>query len=151
METIMENQMLQAGIRIINRYNSFANKARNYGTDVTLYPSEIHLIDAIGLDGNMTTTKLASTLGITKGGISQTVCKLMNKGLVTKSEGDGINEVYISLSDKGRTAYLGHKKLHEALLIKMNELTDQMSDETQKAICDMIRMIDDELSRLELE
>jgi DNA-binding MarR family transcriptional regulator len=147
----MENQMLQAGIRIINRYNSFANKARNYGTDMTLYPSEIHLIDAIGLDGNMTTTKLASTLGITKGGISQTVSKLMNKGLVTKSEGDGINEVYISLSDKGRTAYLGHKKLHESLLIKMNELTDQMSDETQKAICDMIRMIDDELSRLELE
>ena len=147
----MENQILQAGIRIINRYNSFANKARTYGTDVTLYPSEIHLIDAIGLDQNMTTTKLAATLGITKGGISQTVTKLMGKGLVTKSDGDGINEVYISLSDKGRTAYLGHKKLHESLLKRMNTLTEQMSEETQKAICEMIGVIDNELSRLELE
>ena len=147
----MEKQMLQAGIRIINHYNSFANKARNYGTDVTLYPSEIHLIDAIGLDGNMTTTRLAATLGITKGGISQTVTKLMNKGLITKSEGDGINEVYISLSDKGITAYEGHRQLHESLFIKMNALTEQMSKETQKAVFDMISVIDEELTRLELE
>ena len=147
----MDNQLLQAGIRIINRYNSFSNKARNYGTDVTLYPSEIHLIDAIGLEGNITTTKLAATLGITKGGVSQTVTKLMNKGLVSKSEGDGINEVYISLSDKGRTAYQGHKQLHESLLTKMNALTEEMSDETWKAVFDMISVIDEELKRLELE
>ena len=147
----MENQMLQAGIRIINHYNSFANKARNYGTDVTLYPSEIHLIDAIGLDGNITITRLASTLGITKGGISQTVTKLMNKGLITKAEGDGINEVYISLSDKGRTAYEGHRRLHESLFKKMNVLTDQMSEETREAVFEMISVIDDELTRLELE
>lgn len=147
----MENQMLQAGIRIINHYNSFANKARNYGTDITLYPSEIHLIDAIGLDGNITTTRLASTLGITKGGISQTVTKLMNKGLITKAEGDGINEVYISLSDKGRTAYEGHRRLHESLYKKMNVLTDQMSEETREAVFEMISVIDDELTRLELE
>ena len=147
----MDNQMLQAGIRIINHYNSFANKARNYGTDVTLYPSEIHLIDAIGLEGNMTTTRLASTLGITKGGVSQTITKLMTKGLVTKSEGDGINEVYISLSDKGRTAYQGHRKLHESLISKMDALTSQMNDETKNALNEMISAIDEELNRLENE
>lgn len=147
----MDNQMLQAGIRIINHYNCFANKARNYGTDVTLYPSEIHLIDAIGLEGNMTTTRLASTLGITKGGVSQTITKLMTKGLVTKSEGDGINEVYISLSDKGRTAYQGHRKLHESLISKMDALTSQMNDETKNALNEMISAIDEELNRLENE
>ena len=75
----------------------------------------------------------------------------MNKGLITKSEGDGINEVYISLSDKGRTAYEGHRQLHESLYIKMNALTEQMSEETRKAVFNMISVIDEELCRLEIE
>ena len=147
----MENEMLQAGMRIINHYNSFANRARSYGTDVTLYPSEIHLIDAIGLDGNMTTTRLAATLGITKGGISQTVAKLTKKELITKSEGDGINEVYISLSEKGKKAFFGHRKMHEPLITKMNRITDEMDDNTRAVIFKMISAIDEELMRLENE
>ena len=147
----MENEMLQAGMRIINHYNSFANRARSYGTDVTLYPSEIHLIDAIGLDGNMTTTRLAATLGITKGGISQTVAKLTKKELITKSEGDGINEVYISLSDKGKKAFLGHQKMHEPLITKMSRLNEEMDDKTKTAVFKMINAIDEELMRLENE
>ena len=145
----MNNELLQAGMRIINHYNYFANKARNYGTDETLYPSEVHLIDAIGLDGNMTTTGLAETLGITKGGISQTTAKLMKKGMISKSEGDGINEVYISLTEKGKTAYKGHKKLHENLIKKMNVLTNKMDEKTKAAIEEIINVIDDELTRLE--
>ena len=147
----MENEMLQAGMRIINHYNSFANKARNYGTDETLYPSEIHLIDAIGLDGNKTTTALASSLGITKGGISQTMSKLANKGMIEKSEGDGINEVYISLSKKGEKAYQGHLKMHEPLITKMNSLTENMDKKVKKALYEIIDAIDEELIRLEGE
>ena len=145
----MDNQILQNGMRIINHYNSFANKARNYGTDTTLFPSEIHLIDAIGIDGNMTTTRLSQILGITKGGISQTVTKLMKKGMVTKSEGDGVNEVYLSLSEKGKIAYHGHRKLHERLIKRLNKLTASMDEKTMTAIDEVIHAIDDELARLE--
>lgn len=145
----MENDLLQSFMRIINHYNSFSNEARNYGIDETLFPSEIHLIDAIGKNKNMTTTKLANILGITKGGISQTVSKLMKKGLVTKSEGDGINEVYILLSDKGKKAYEEHLKLHEPLIKKMNMLTKNMDEDVKKTINEIISSIDDELTRLE--
>lgn len=145
----MKNEILQAGMRLINHYNFFANKARKYGTDMTIYPSEIHLIDAIGLDGKKTTTILAETLGITKGGISQTTAKLMKKGLIRKSEGDGINEVYISLTESGKTAYEGHRKLHERLENRIDKLTGKMDEKTKAAIEDMIKVIDEELKRLE--
>jgi DNA-binding MarR family transcriptional regulator len=145
----MDNELLQTGLRIINRYNSISNQARTYGTDVLLHPAEIHLIDAIGLEGNVTTTMLANKLGITKGGISQTTAKLMKKGLIEKSEGDGINEVYLSLTALGKKAYRGHKKLHEPLNKKMLEISESMDLKTKRKLEEMFAVIEDELSRLE--
>ena len=147
----MDNELLQMGLRIINRYNSMEKKARTYGTDVMLYPSEIHVIEAIGSSGGSTTTKLANILGITKGGISQTCSKLMQKGLIEKSDGEGLNELIISLTEKGRTAYFGHQKLHKELIEKMNALSSGIDGTTMSTIRAILTAINDELTRLEEE
>ncbi len=147
----MDNQLLQMGLKLINRYNSIEKKARYYGTDVMLYPSEIHIIEAIGISGKMTTTKLSDLLGITKGGISQTCTKLLKKGLICKTDGEGLNEIYISLTDKGKTAYYGHQRLHEPMIKKMNELSDNIDETTMNIIKTILMTINDELSRLEVE
>ena len=79
----MENEILQVGMRLINKYNNLNKKAHYYGVDVLLYPSEIHVIDAIGDNNDVTTTKLSMNLGITKGGISQTVSKLYGNPFIS--------------------------------------------------------------------
>lgn len=141
----MDNAILQGGLRLINRYNDIAKKPRHYGTDTLLYPSEIHVIDVIGLDGNNTTTKLADQLGITKGGVSQIVAKLFEKDMIVKSSGGGINEVYLSLSEKGKIAFEGHIELHRNLNARINDIILNVDDRTKDEIRRLLNAIDDEL------
>jgi DNA-binding MarR family transcriptional regulator len=145
----MDNKILQESLKLINKYNSIDKKARNYGTNHLLYPSEIHVIDAIGMNEEVTTTKIAEILGITKGGVSQITKKLIDKNLIQKRDGKGINEVYLSLTEEGITAYHGHSKLHEHMLAKMNKLLDEMDDTTKEAINNFFIELNNELSILE--
>lgn len=145
----MNNEFLQECLKIINKYNNLDKKVRSYGTDGLLYPSEIHVIDAIGTSKDMTTTKLAAKLGITKGGISQITSKLIKKNLISKEDGDGLNEVYLILTDKGITAYQAHIKLHEPMVNKLNSLFDNLDESSKKAILDLIGELNLELNRLE--
>lgn len=145
----MNNEFLQECLKIINRYNDLNKKVRSYGTDGLLYPSEIHVIDAIGTSKDMTTTKLAAKLGITKGGISQITSKLIKKNLISKEDGDGLNEVYLILTDKGMTAYQAHIKLHEPMVNKVNSLFEKMDESSKNSIINLINEISSELSRLE--
>jgi DNA-binding MarR family transcriptional regulator len=145
----MENMILQSGLRLINKYNSVTKKPRYYGTDTLLYPSEIHVIDAIGTDGKSTTTRLAEQLGITKGGISQIVSKLSEKEMIFKTAGDGINEVLLSLSEKGRIAYEGHIKLHQGLNKRINAIIAKIDAGTKDEIKSILDVLDEELSRME--
>lgn len=145
----MNNEFLQECLKIVNKYNNLDKKVRSYGTDELLYPSEIHVIDAIGMSKDMTTTKLAAKLGITKGGISQITSKLIKKNLISKKDGDGLNEVYLILTDKGITAYQAHIKLHEPMVNKVNSLFDNLDESSKKAILDLIGELNLELNRLE--
>lgn len=141
--------ILQEGIRLINRYNSFHNKARHYGTDTLLYPAEIHLLNAIGKVEATTTTALAKTLGITKGAVSQTTTKLIKKGLIVKGDQAGYNEVNISLTDKGKTAYKEHRRLHKDMHTEIDAVIKDLDDNTLNQIVRLISAIDNELNRLE--
>ena len=147
----MENKILQESLKLINKYNSFDKKARKYGTDKLLYRSEIHVIDAIGMNEGMTTTKVAEILGITKGAVSQITSKLIEKKLIKKEEGKGINEVYLSLTQEGMTAYNGHCQLHEHMFSRMNKLIGDMDETTQEAIQNLIAELFNELTRMEKE
>lgn len=145
----MENEILQVGMRLINKYNNLNKKAHYYGVDVLLYPSEIHVIDAIGDNNDVTITKLSMNLGITKGGISQTVSKLYGKGLIDKSVGSGINEVYISLTKKGLVAYEEHKKLHNVMNSRLSAFFEGIDDNSRDNIIGLMHIIDEELTRME--
>lgn len=147
----MENILLQEGLKLINRYNDIDKKARSYGTEELLFPSEIHVIDAIGMQSDMTTTKLAKTLGITKGGISQITAKLIKKGLISRSKGIGVNEVFLTLTDKGQTAYHGHRKMHENLTNKLNSILNETNEPVKETILKIISVINSELKNMETD
>ena len=147
----MNTSIIQKSLRLINRYNSLTKKARHYGMPFLLYPSEIHMIEVIGSEDELTTTKLAEILGITKGGVSQITAKLLEKGLIIKKEQTGSNTVFITLSDNGQTAFIEHRKFHEKMLSDIDSITDSFSEETINAIQLLIDTIENELNRIETE
>ena len=75
----------------------------------------------------------------------------MQKGLIEKSDGEGLNELIISLTEKGRTAYFGHQKLHKQLIEKINALSSGIDGTTMSTIRAILTAINDELTRLEEE
>ena len=145
----MNNVLLQEGLKLINQYNRLEKKPYSYGTDELLYPSEIHVIDEIAMNKDMTTTRLSQLLGITKGGVSQITAKLLNKKLINKETGDGLNEVYLTLTEKGIEAYRGHRDFHKSMINRVNKLTEKMDDKTMENIMNIIYALNEELEKME--
>lgn len=101
-------------LNIINRFNEIDKKARNFGTDMVLHLSEIHLIEFIGDNAGLSISEIARKKNITKGAVSQTLIRLEGKGLVVKAlNPENKSQAVISLTKKGWTAYCEHKKYHE--------------------------------------
>lgn len=103
-------------IRIVNKFNRLNAKPLDFGTGDLLYPSEIHIIEAIGKKNGNTVNEICQKFGVTKGAVSQIVNKLSNKGLVSKKRNpDFYKEIFLSLTVKGRQAFNGHEKLHKLM------------------------------------
>ena len=94
----------------VKGFNELESIPRDFGTGDLLYSSEIHTLQAIGDSTDINLTELALKLDISKSGTSKFVKKLLEKDLITKSKLYGNKkEVVFGLTEKGRTAYLGHK------------------------------------------
>lgn len=86
---------------------------RTFGEAGPLTPSEIHTIAAIGFDGGIAMSELAVRLGVTKGAVTQIFSRLEGKKLVQRApHPSDSRSVLISLTDKGKQAYLAHEEVH---------------------------------------
>ncbi len=142
-------RFLEDTYRLINKYNQKAKTAKHYGTEDLLYSAEVHMIEMIGSYEAITTTKLAEKLGITKGAVSQITRKLLEKKLIIKIPStEKINEVLISLTDKGRIVYSYHQNMHEKMLESVDSILCNLSDEGKIALEQIIQIIDKSLDEL---
>ena len=133
--------------RLINKYNQKTKTAKQYGTDDLLYPAEVHMIEIIGTYEKITTTKLAEVLGITKGAVSQVTRKLLEKDLITKIPSkEKVNEVLISLTEKGRIVYSYHQDMHKEMLSKIDEILCELSEEGKLALNKIIQVIEESIN-----
>jgi len=88
----------------------------DFGTGHRLYPAEIHTIEAIGDTPEITVTKLAERMGVSKPTISERINKLSGKGLVIKGNKAGnAKAVPLRLTESGRTAHKGHMDHHQRM------------------------------------
>lgn len=136
--------------RIAHKYNQVENRKRPYGDDLILTRAEIHTLVAVGDNPGINVTNLAKHLGITKGGASQMIYKLVDKGLVIKKVSpESDTEVVLSLTDAGIGAYdmhtEYHKKADEMLFAQLKGLDDKTYDllvelmqEYEKSMDDLI-------------
>ncbi|WP_142505684.1 MarR family winged helix-turn-helix transcriptional regulator [Melghirimyces algeriensis] len=108
--------------RLIFQLQRLERNPRTFGEAGTLTPSEIHAVDAIGEDGNVLMSQLAERLGVTKGAITQVIRRLEKKGIVFRGEHpEDSRAVLISLTDRGKTAYQAHLKLHQQFYQQLQE------------------------------
>lgn len=62
------------------------NQVFKYGKELKLYPSEIHLLLLMSDGQTSNSTEMARKLGITKGAVSQTISRLVRKGILNKNK-----------------------------------------------------------------
>ena len=111
-------KMLVFFIRISKKFHELEKMSIDIGRGEKLYPSELHVLNAVGNDYGNSVTELSKKFGITKGAVSQVVNKLFEKDFLKKERKTGYGkEVVLSLTEKGYNAFEIQEDLHK----KMND------------------------------
>ncbi len=132
------NEVLVKLFRNVNVIEERAIRTEEY-KDVTT--NDMHVIEAIGMEGARNMTSVARSLEVTTGTLTIAVNSLVKKGYVdrVRSEEDR-RVVLVSLSDKGKKAYLHHRKFHDQMIDSVvQELTEEEQVVLEKALSKLNR------------
>ncbi len=101
---------------ILKLAQKLEHSPKKFGTDELLSHSEIHLIEIIGDNQDMSVTDIAKEMGLTKGAVSQSLKKLETKGFTGKlvDEANQSRSI-VQLTSKGFISYYSHKQWHEEM------------------------------------
>lgn len=103
-------------------YTDYINAKRDYGTGEELSMMEAHVLTDISDNPGITVTDLAKSWDRTTSAISQTVRKLINKGLVYRINSKDDAKVFMLYpSDKALEFSFVHKKYDILDIIKTNK------------------------------
>lgn len=79
--------------------------------------NDMHVIEAIGLDESKNMSTIAKALSVTVGTLTIAMNSLVKKGYVHRERSEADRRVvYISLSEKGKKAYMHHAKFHQEMI-----------------------------------
>lgn len=132
------NQVL---VRLFRRINDLEEQAicRDKFKNITL--NEVHVIEAIGEDGDKNMTAVAKALDVTTGTLTISVNSLVRKGLVKRirSEEDR-RVVLISLTDQGRELNHKHVDFHHKMI---DEIIEGLNEEEVGVLTEMLGKLND--------
>ena len=119
-----------AVLKLVMRYIEIDHWVQNYGTDVPIYRSEIHIVSAVAENPGIHVRGLAELLKIATPSVSEAVRKLEKKGLIRKEVSPG-NQSRLALyvTKKGELAHEEHRKYHKILETMAEEELAGASDE----------------------
>lgn len=127
------NEML---VRLFRNVNVIEERAIRTGEYNDVTTNDMHVIEAIGMDEAKNMTSVARSLDVTTGTLTIAVNSLVKKGYVdrVRSEEDR-RVVLISLSEKGKRAYLHHRKFHDRMIgAVVEELTEEEQQVLERAL-----------------
>jgi DNA-binding MarR family transcriptional regulator len=128
----MENQLqklIDQFLNILHLYSVINRKPKDYGTGDLLFFTEIHTISMVGKNREINMTRLADLMGVTRGAISQTIRKLVGKGLIIKSNTTNKKEVNLRLSEKGMIVYRGQESFQNEIFTFAGSLYESADEE----------------------
>ena len=123
------NELLVKLFRNINVIEERALRTEEY-KDVTA--NDMHVIEAIGMEEPKNMTSVARSLDVTTGTLTISVNSLVKKGYVdrVRSEEDR-RVVLVSLSEKGKKAFLHHQRFHDQMI---ETALEELSEEEQQVL-----------------
>jgi DNA-binding MarR family transcriptional regulator len=143
-------QILEELEQAMSRVSSMHESPWDFGTGVPLYRTEIHTVQAIGEHPGVNITELAQLMGVTKGAVSQTVGKLVDKSLVRKMHADdNAKEILLLLTERGNTGFHNHQKLHMAMLDIVREFYGDKLEEKLQAFASVMHDLNEILTMYE--
>ena len=124
----------------------------NYGTDVKIHGSEIHLLCHIKRNPGSHISGIARELNVTRGAISQIVAKLEKKGLVVKDESPESKKILLlKTTEKGEKAYKGHQLLHSEFNSRLLDIMSGHDENETKIIEGFVKDLENSVDELILK
>lgn len=127
------NEML---VKLFRNINVIEERAICTGEYQDITANDMHVIEAIGTEEAKNMTRVARSLEVTTGTLTIAINSLVKKGYVNRvrSEEDR-RVVLISLSEKGKRAYLHHRQFHDQMIdVVVEELTGEEQQVLEKAL-----------------
>lgn len=119
-------------VRLFRNINVIEERAICTGDYKDVTANDMHVIEAIDMEEARNMTSVARSLGVTTGTLTIAVNSLVKKGYVerVRSEEDR-RVVLVSLSEKGKKAYLHHRQFHEQMI---EAIVEELSEEEQAVL-----------------
>jgi DNA-binding MarR family transcriptional regulator len=146
--TTIYEKTLQKLEKLVVMMESMHTPSLSFGTGVLMHTKEIHTIQAIGRHPGINVTNLAEHTGVTKGAVSQTINRLVRKGLVRKTHPPGNDkEVVLELTNLGQIGFQNHEKFHmDTLNIAREYYGDELRSKLERinlAVDDIYEMLNE--------
>lgn len=104
-------------VQLFNNILQIEEKSLKDGLISDLSVTELHTIEAVGINKERTMTEVAQDLNITVGTLTTAINKLIKKGYVNRKRiEEDRRVVLIYLTDKGKIAYKLHEEFHKNMI-----------------------------------
>ena len=125
-------------VKLFRSINTIEEQAIRIGAYKDLTVNDMHVIEAIGMEYARNMTSVAKSLSVTTGTLTIAVNSLVKKAYVqrVRSEEDR-RVVLISLTEKGKKAYVHHKRFHDKM-IESVILDEQEREVLRKSLGNLI-------------
>lgn len=125
----MLNEVL---VRLFRNINVIEERAICTGDYKDVTANDMHVIEAIDMEEARNMTSAARSLGVTTGTLTIAVNSLVKKGYVERARSEEDRRVVlVSLSEKGKRAYLHHRQFHEQMI---EAIVEELSEEEQAVL-----------------
>ncbi len=119
-------------VRLFRNINVIEERAICTGEYKDVTANDMHVIEAIDMEEARNMSSVARSLGVTTGTLTIAVNSLVKKGYVERARSEEDRRVVlVSLSEKGKKAYLHHRQFHEQMI---EAIVEELSEEEQAVL-----------------
>jgi len=138
-----QEQIVDLFHKIIAKFQQREKKPHDFGTGDILYRFELHTIDAIYKNPNITVSELSENLFVTKGAISQIITKLIKKGFITRVKDPISNKkIFLTLTQKGTFIAEKHIEFHKKMMLEMAKSFGKEQKENTTLLLNFLKSLD---------
>lgn len=113
------------------------NKITNSGLSMR----EVHLLEIVGDNQDITVSKIAKSFEITLASVTVMVNKLADLGYITKTKSDqDARIIYITLTEKGHAINKEHTNFHKNMI---QRITKNLTEEQKKLLANGVKVLNE--------